>query len=180
MRIISGKRKGIMLKSPEGETTRPTADRVKEGLFSAIQFDLADAVVLDAFAGSGQLSLEALSRGASFAVLCEKEKGALKVIAENIKKTESGSSTEVLPIPVEQATEQLKQHAPFTLVFLDPPYKSLLWADTIKMLETEKLLSDHCILVCECPREYSFPEEFERYQQREYRYGSTKVVVLRK
>ena len=87
MRIITGKAKGIVLKAPQGETTRPTADRVKEAVFSMLQFDIEDRSVLDLFAGSGQMGLEALSRGAAEAVFIDKSKDAIKAIKENLEKT---------------------------------------------------------------------------------------------
>lgn len=180
MRIISGKMRGTVLKSLAGDITRPTADRVKEGLFSAIQFELEGATVLDAFAGSGQLSLEALSRGAKFAFLCEKDKNAFHIIKENIERTRCNEIAEAVNLPFENAVPIMKKYAPFDIVFLDPPYKSLLWVDAINKLEEETLLRGKCVIVCECPKDYHFPVEFSRYQSREYHYGSTKVVIFRK
>ena len=87
MRIITGKAKGIRLKTLEGDATRPTSERVKEAVFSMLMGDIEDRVVLDLFSGSGQMSLEALSRGASRAVMIDKSNDAIKVITENAKKT---------------------------------------------------------------------------------------------
>ena len=87
MRIITGKAKGIILKTPAGEATRPTAERVKEAVFSMLQFDIEGRSVLDLFAGSGQMGLEALSRGAQEATFVDKSKEAIKLIKENIEKT---------------------------------------------------------------------------------------------
>lgn len=180
MRIISGKFKGTVLKTPEGENTRPTADRVKEGIFSSIQFDIDGAAVLDCFAGSGQLSLEALSRGASFAVLCEKDKKALQIIKENIEKINASDRTAVVNLPFEKSLSLIKKYSPFDIVFIDPPYKSLLWEDTVNLLEVDNLLSGNCKIICECPREYNLPDAFSRYNKREYLYGSVKIVILSK
>ena len=95
MRIITGKAKGIVLKTLSGDATRPTTDRVKEAVFSMLQFDIEDRSILDLFAGSGQMGLEALSRGASKAVFVDKSKDAVKIIKENITKTKLADNSTV-------------------------------------------------------------------------------------
>ena len=95
MRIITGRAKGIKLDTLDGSATRPTAERVKEALFSALQFDIEDRVVLDLFAGSGRLSLEAVSRGAAHAVMIDKSRDAVKIIKQNMAKTKLSDACEV-------------------------------------------------------------------------------------
>ena len=180
MRIISGKMRGTVLVSPEGENTRPTTDRVKEGLFSAIQFEIAGARVLDAFSGSGQLALEALSRGADLAVLCEQDKNAVKIIESNIEKTHCKENAVLLKSAFESSVAAMKNYAPFDIVFLDPPYNAQLWGGSIKLLEQNSLLSENCTIICECPKEYIFPDDFKKYNSREYLYGKIKIIIFRK
>ena len=96
MRIIAGKNKGTKLFTLDGINTRPTLDRVKEPLFSIINFDLPDSMVLDLFSGSGALGLEAISRGAKYAYLCDNSRDAIKIIKQNIEKTKNENQTVVL------------------------------------------------------------------------------------
>lgn len=125
MRIIAGEHRGRTLKAPKGSGTRPTTDRVRESLMSALSsarggFD--DAYVLDAFAGSGALSLEALSRGAAYACLCEKDPSAVKVIEENVKTLRYGrDEARVCRLDVLKNLPPRAKY-PYDLVFLDPPY----------------------------------------------------------
>ena len=95
MRIITGRAKGVRLDTLEGVATRPTSERVKEALFSTLQFDIQDRSVLDLFSGSGQLALEALSRGAASAVMVDRSRDAIKIIKKNIEKTKLGDACEV-------------------------------------------------------------------------------------
>ena len=96
MRVISGKARGVVLKTPNGDLTRPTADRVKEAMFSIIQFDLPGATVLDLFGGTGQLGIEALSRGATSAVFVDAREDACRLIRENLKRTKLEQNAKVL------------------------------------------------------------------------------------
>ena len=147
MRIISGKARGTKLKTLEGSNTRPTLERVKEALFSMIQFDISDAYVLDLFSGSGQLALEAVSRGARFADMCDSSKEAVAVIRENIKKTHFEEKTAVYLCDYKQFLLRTKQK--YDLVFLDPPYKGEMIVSSLKAMFDSGLLSDNAVVVCE-------------------------------
>lgn len=148
MRIITGKAKGIRLETLEGEETRPTAERVKEAVFSMLQFDIEGRRVLDLFAGSGQMALEALSRGAASAVLIDKSKNALRIIEKNVSKTKL---SDVCDIRNSDALDYIKrnrgQH--FDIVFLDPPYASGLYQPVLKALSEYDLLKPTSVIVCE-------------------------------
>ena len=120
MRIIAGEARGRRLFAPEGLQTRPTADRVREALFNIIRADVPGARVLDAFAGSGALALEALSRGARSAVLIDRSPAAVKVIRRNVELMRAGDRATVVAGDCLQALRRFTE--PFTLVFLDPPY----------------------------------------------------------
>lgn len=147
MRIISGTARGTKLKTLEGENTRPTLERVKEALFSMIQFDISDSAVLDLFAGSGQLALEALSRGASRAVLVDSSKAAVGVINENIKKTHTEQRTVVFCGDYKQFL--MKNRSKYDLVFLDPPYSGEMLLTAVGNILEKGILSDRAVMVCE-------------------------------
>lgn len=152
-RIIAGKARGIPLVAPHGQDTRPTSDKAKEALFSILAMRLPNARVLDLFAGTGQVGLEALSRGASEAVLVEKSRDALQAIRSNVTKTRLEEGCRILPMEAAKAVALLRQEGrPFDIVFLDPPYAiaaesllklapllsdGLLTADAIVILEHE-------------------------------------------
>ncbi len=123
LRIIAGSARGRRFEAPEGRETRPTLDRVRENLFNMLQGRCAEARVLDLFAGSGALSLEALSRGAAFAVLADRDREANRIQRKNIGMLGFGDRTRVIQAPWERTLETLRQEGErFDLVFLDPPY----------------------------------------------------------
>ena len=147
MRIISGTARGTKLKTLEGDNTRPTLERVKEALFSMIQFDIANAHVLDLFAGSGQLALESLSRGAASADLVDKSSDAVRVINENVKKTHFESKARVYCKDFKAFLSSVR--AKYDLVFLDPPYAADMLFPALDIIVKEDLLSDDAVVVCE-------------------------------
>ena len=147
MRIISGKARGTKLKTLEGENTRPTLERVKEALFSMIQWDIGDAFVLDLFAGSGQLALEALSRGAAGADLVDRSPEAVKII----QKTHCESSASVICKDFRAFLATAKRK--YDLVFLDPPYAAEMILSSIDVLVKNDLLSESAVVVCEISAE---------------------------
>ena len=154
MRIISGVSRGSRLVTLEGTETRPTLDRVKEPLFSIIQMHIKDARVLDLFAGSGALGLEALSRGAKMAVFSDISDKAINVIKQNIEKTKLGEKTVVIKNSYEEVLEQMKnEKKEFDIIFLDPPYKSGLLDDAIRKILEYKLLVKEGIVVVETDTE---------------------------
>ena len=131
MRVISGTAKGTILHTLEGNNTRPTLDRVKEALFNMIQMNLIDAEVLDLFSGSGALAIEALSRGAKKAVLCDKSKEAIKVINDNLEKTHLKEKAIIIRDDYQKVLNFLKDKYQFDFIFLDPPY-DCIFNDYIK------------------------------------------------
>lgn len=154
MRIISGVSRGSRLVTLEGTETRPTLDRVKEPLFSIIQMHIKDARVLDLFAGSGALGLEALSRGAKMAVFSDISDKAINVIKQNIEKTKLGEKTVVIKNSYEEVLNQMKsEKKEFDIIFLDPPYKSGLLDDAIRKILEYKLLAKEGIVVVETDTE---------------------------
>lgn len=125
MRIIAGRKRGTQLVAPVGKNTRPTLARVKESLFGILQFELANAVVLDLFAGSGGLGLEAISRGAALAVFCDNDKNSLQAVRQNIQKLGFFDQCVLYATDYQTALQRAKTAGyAFDVVFLDPPYAS--------------------------------------------------------
>lgn len=154
MRIISGSARGLKLATLEGTETRPTLDRVKEPLFSIIQTKIKDAKVLDLFAGSGALGLEALSRGAQNAVFTDISKRAVEVINQNIKRMKFEEKSVVLNQSYEKTLKDLASESKeFDLIFLDPPYASGLLENAIQEIISYNLLSKEGIIVVETDME---------------------------
>lgn len=152
MRIITGKARGIRLATLEGENTRPTSERAKEAVFSMLQFELEGRRVLDLFAGSGQMGLEAVSRGAESAVLVDHAKAAISVIKQNIEKTKleglkavCADSLEFLRAEGRKRNESGK----FDIVFLDPPYSEKIIPAALELLLSGRLIKRTSIIVCE-------------------------------
>ena len=148
MRIITGKAKGVRLQTLEGEVTRPTAERVKEAVFSMIQFDIEGRRVLDLFAGSGQMALEALSRGAREAVLVDKSKQAVSIINQNVVKTKFTEQAKVFCADFSEYIRRFGGES-FDIVFLDPPYAAKLYAPALEGLLRAGMLKSTTIIVCE-------------------------------
>ncbi len=172
MRVITGIAKGKRLKTLEGNDVRPTTDRVKEGIFSALQFNIEGRRFLDLFAGSGQMGIEAVSRGAKEAVFVDSSKKALQVISENIKKCGFESKSRVVSSP---AISFLKiNREPFDIAFLDPPYRQGLLEEVFPQV-CENMKNTGTIL-CEHPSdEKIFKNCGKFYLDRQYRYG--KIIV---
>lgn len=150
MRIISGTMRGTKLFTLEGENTRPTLDRVKEALFSKINYILPDSTVLDLFSGSGALGLESLSRGAKKVYLCDQSRDAIKIINQNIEKTRSKEKTELLNCDYKKALEEFKnKNIKFDIVFLDPPYKTDFAEDAVLKIINTNLLNEDGLIILE-------------------------------
>ena len=148
MRIISGQARGRKLKTLEGENTRPTLDRTREALFNILQHRAMDARVLDLFAGSGALALEALSRGARSAVLCDVSPAACAVIEQNIALTRCGERARLMRCDAETALEKLRGEA-FDLIFLDPPYGKGLIERALEGIENGGLMAPGALIAAE-------------------------------
>ena len=148
MRIVAGKAKGTKLYTLEGENTRPTLDRVKESLFNIIQNDIQDSIFLDLFSGSGAIGLEAISRGAKKAILCDKSKEACMVIRKNIEKTHALENTELYQADFKEVLTN-RIHEKLDIIFLDPPYKTDFAIEALKMLMEKDLLKDNTMIIIE-------------------------------
>ncbi len=178
MRVISGLAKGRVLESLEGEATRPTTDRVKESIFNIIQFDIEGRRVLDLFGGSGQMSIEAVSRGADFALVVENSKQAATVIRNNIKKC---GFSDKMRLYIGDFSEVLTKDEKYDVIFLDPPYNSAYLAKAISMIHSIDILSNGGIIVCETDKNAEIPDlPYPYHKRREYIYGRTKITVIRK
>ena len=176
MKIVSGIYGGRPLKTLEGKTTRPTSDKVRGAIFNMIGPYFEGGRVLDLYAGSGGLSIEAVSRGMSSAVLVERERKAQAIVAENIQMTKEVGKFELLKMDAERALEQVSGN--FDLIFLDPPYaKEQIVADIEKMDEKE-LFSEDVMVVCETDKAVELPEEIACLGiWKEKIYGISKVTV---
>ena len=176
MKIVSGIYGGRPLKTLEGKTTRPTSDKVRGAVFNMIGPYFEGGRVLDLYAGSGGLSIEAVSRGMSSAVLVERDRKAQAVIAENINMTKEISKFQLLKMEADRALEQVG--GTFDLVFLDPPYaKEQIVANIEKMAE-RKLFSEEIMVVCETDKSVELPEEIACLGiWKEKIYGISKVTV---
>ena len=176
MKIVSGIYGGRPLKTLEGKTTRPTSDKVRGAVFNMIGPYFEGGRVLDLYGGSGGLSIEAVSRGMSSAVLVERDRKAQAVITENIQMTKEVSKFQLLKMEADRALEQVK--GPFDLVFLDPPYaKEQIVADIEKMAE-RNLFSQEVMVVCETDKSVELPEEIACLGiWKEKIYGISKVTV---
>lgn len=148
MRIITGSARGIKLLTLEGTETRPTAERTKEAVFSMLQFDIEGRRVLDMFAGSGQMALEALSRGASSAVILDKSKGAIDIIRKNAEKTRLVDKCNIFCADFKDYLIRNKGDK-FDIVFIDPPYDSDLVKKSLLLLVEVDALKPTTIIVCE-------------------------------
>ncbi len=179
MRVITGKARGVVLKTPDGMLTRPTADRVKEALFSIIQFDIPTAKVLDLFGGTGQLGIEALSRGAASAVFVDSQDKACSLIRENLKRTRLDSCARVVRADYMHFLKSTKES--FDIIFLDPPYAEVFLENSLKMITEIDILQSGGIIVAERPlgKELSF--DCPGYtRSKDYKYSKTILTIYRK
>ena len=179
MRVITGLAKGRRLEELPGLATRPTTDRVKEGLFSAIQFDIEGRRVLDLFAGTGQLGIEALSRGAAFCDFVDSAPAALKVVQKNVR---SCGFEDRSACHGKDSTAFLNgRREKYGLIFLDPPYASGNLERAMELISTIDIVVENGIMVCESPADHVLPELPAPYEKgREYRYGKIKFTLYRR
>ncbi len=173
MRVITGTARGRRLKTPENYDIRPTTDNVKESVFNIIQFDIEGRRVLDLFAGTGQLGIECLSRGAAEAVFIDENTAAVKIVKENLKTC--GFTAAVLQ---QDALSYLRHCGKFDLIFVDPPYDSGLYESVLETINSVDILSDGGIILCESRREKTLPDMRAPYRKKkEYNYGRVKLTV---
>ena len=179
MRVITGKARGVVLKTPDGMETRPTSDRVKEALFSIINFDIPNAAVLDLFGGTGQLGIEALSRGAKSAVFVDAGEPACKLIRENLRRTRLEGQGKVVRSDYLQYLRTCREK--FDIIFLDPPYAEVFLENSLKKLSEIDILQSGGIMVCERPLGKELPWELPGYSRsKDYKYGNTLLTLYRK
>ncbi len=176
MRVITGSARGRRLLTLEGVDVRPTTDRTKEAMFSSIQFEIEGTKVLDLFAGSGQLGIEALSRGAECAVFIDKNKQAIDVIKKNLQTTSLAKQAIILNTDAQTYLTTTKEK--FSFVFIDPPYSTGILQEILPL--AEKVVSEGGAMICEHPLGEELPEELETMKiYRTYRYGKIAVTVYR-
>ena len=179
MRVISGKARGINLKTPDGILTRPTIDRVKEALFSIINFDIPASNVLDLFGGTGQLGIEALSRGANSAVFVDQREDACKLIRENLKRTRLEQDAKVVRMDYLDYLKRCREK--FDIIFLDPPYAEVFLENALKCIREIDILQSGGIIVAERPLGKDLPWELEGYtRSKDYKYGKVLLTIYRK
>lgn len=177
MRIISGTARGRRLKTLEGNDVRPTTDKVKEAIFSAIQFDIEGRRFLDLFAGSGQMGLEALSRGAEFAVFVDSANDSIKVLKENV--TATGFSEQSRIYRADALSYLSTCPDTFDIAFLDPPYAGGLLEKALDSVCAK--MSDFGTIICEHPPEVTLPDCVNGFSvARRYRYGKINVTTYKK
>ena len=179
MRVISGKARGIQLKTPNGMVTRPTADRVKEAMFSIVQFDLPGAHVLDLFGGTGQLGIEALSRGAKSAVFVDQRNDACGIIRENLTRTGFADNARVFCS--DYAAFLKKCGEKFNIILLDPPYAEEFLEISLKLITEIDILQSGGIIVTEHALVKELFCDFPGYtRSKDYKYGKTLLTLFRK
>ncbi len=178
MRVIAGKAKGIKLNTIDGLKTRPTTDRVKEALFSMLQFDLVDAVVLDAYAGSGALGIEALSRGAKSVDFVDESVACSRMIKQNLAKTNlAGGSVNCVELERFLASRQGQR---YDIVLLDPPYDKNYVEKSINWLINGDNLHKNAIIVIEHNNVVELAASYGSYQRvKDKRYGITHLTVYK-
>lgn len=179
MRVITGKARGVTLKTPEGLQTRPTADRVKEAMFSIIQFDIPGTRVLDLFGGTGQLGIEALSRGADSAVFVDAGDAACKLIRENLRRTGLEAQAQVIRSDYMQYLSKCKEQ--FGIILLDPPYAEVFLENALNCISEIDILQSNGIIVTERPLEKELLWDIPGFSRsKDYKYGKTLITIYRK
>ena len=149
MRVIAGSARSIPLKTPLGDHTRPTTDRIKETLFNIIQSEVPGCSFLDLFAGSGAIGIEALSRGATWCVFVENDKAALDCLADNLEKTKLGGKTSVLKQDTFVALTNLEYKYTFDIIFMDPPYDRNMERRVLEYLTMSQMIDENSLIIFE-------------------------------
>lgn len=179
MRVITGKARGVNLKTPEGMQTRPTTDRVKEAMFSIIHFEVPGAKVLDLFGGTGQLGIEALSRGAEIAVFVDSREDSCKLIRENLARTKFQNQGRVVRADYLEYIRRCREK--FDIIILDPPYAEVFLENALKTIVEIDILQTDGIIVAERPVGKELPFEFVGFtRSKDYKYGKTLLALYRK
>jgi 16S rRNA (guanine966-N2)-methyltransferase len=180
MRVIAGSRRSLPLKTLEGDATRPTADKYKETLFNCIQMDVPGSVFMDLFSGSGSIAIEALSRGASHAVLVENSRAAAEVIKYNVHFTKFDDSADIIQKDAVTYVRNLPK-VDFDIIYIDPPYNKGLEKAVMLELNQKTFSSEDAIIIVESALEEDFSyienTKFEVYKVKEYK--TNKHVFIR-
>ena len=182
MRIIAGTARSLPLKTIEGKDTRPTTDKTKETLFNVMQFDVPGAYFLDLFAGSGQIGLEALSRGAAYAVFVENSRKAASCIEDNIRFTKFDKVSKLMMTDAVTAVRTLEGKYKFDIVFMDPPYNKELEKEVLIALSDSDILKDDTLIVVESSNDTDFDylTEFGYEIVKEKIYKTNKHVFIKR
>lgn len=181
MRVISGTARGTKLETVEGLDTRPTTDRVKENIFNTIQFEITGERVLDLFAGSGALGIEAASRGAAHVTMVESSPVCARITQRNIVKTHLEEKIQLVVKPVEQALFQLPGSDRFHVIFMDPPYDEGLVEPTLESIVELDLVDSGGIVVVEHRTSLDVPDVVGCLELgRSKKYGGTTVSIYRR
>ena len=176
MRIITGSKRGKKLITLEGEQVRPTTDRVKESLFNILQFQLEGRRFLDLFAGSGQIGLEALSRGAALAVFVDASKDSIRVVEKNVQSTGLGDRSKVITADFQSYLRGCRER--FDIAFLDPPYRMGLLEKALPLVAER--MNPGGVILCEHPEDETLPESAGDFlQHKSYRYGKIMLTAYR-
>ena len=175
MRIITGTARGTKLVTLEGEATRPTSERTKESVFSMLQFDIEGRRVLDLFGGSGQMGLEALSRGAASATIVDQSPEAVKVIKTNAQKTKLFDRCVILTKDYKAYLKGTKEK--FDIIFLDPPYDTNMLSEAMRIILEQDMLNYQGTIVLESGKD-DIPEYGDLTMRRHYKSGRAYVTVL--
>ena len=179
MRVISGSARGRRLKELQGMDTRPTTDKVKESLFNIIQFEIEGRRVLDLFGGTGQLGIEALSRGADHCTFVDMRKEAAALIRENLRLTGLSERSRVVQGDALSFLSSCGEK--FDVILLDPPYHTELLEKSVVRITEFDILREHGIMICESAAERELPALPPPYERgREYRYGKIRLTVCRR
>ncbi len=183
MRVIAGSRRSLPLKSVPGTDTRPTTDRIKETLFNILQSEIPGCRFLDVFAGSGGIGIEALSRGAAFAVFIENDSNAVRVIRDNISFTKFGDAAHVLKGDAIRILSSQNRKDPFDIVFCDPPYALGIERELLQCLANDtRWIRDDSLIIVEAAldTDFSWAEDLGWEIRREKKYKTNKHVFLKK
>lgn len=179
MRVIAGKYGRRPLKAIKGDTTRPTADKIKESLFNILPPMTSFECALDFYGGTGALAIEAVSRGCQMAIICEKNKQAIQIIEENLRMTKEEERFTLLKGENHSQLKKWQQNNPdkkFDLFFLDPPYQLDHYIKDITLLTELNLLSEKCLIVCESSNEKMLPDNIAEFELKKVKkYGQTKL-----
>ena len=179
MRVITGSARGVSLKTPDGMQTRPTTDRVKEALFSIIQFEIPGASVLDLFGGTGQLGIEALSRGAKSATFVDQSSAACNLIKENLRRTKLESGAKVIRGDYLEYLSRCREK--YNIILLDPPYAEVVLENALKRMTEIDILHSGGRIVAERPLGKELPWDFAGFtRSKDYKYGQILLTIYRK